>query len=110
LVWVTSSWANQRRRFPAVKRNESSWAGEVDRVFDVTLAELLSDGVHREERWELFGAQRAMHFFDVADETVWGATARILAGFLAHLTGVELSGDRSPADGPLVPGLGDASQ
>jgi 8-oxo-dGTP pyrophosphatase MutT (NUDIX family) len=85
-------------------------AGEVDRVFDVTLAELLSDGVHREERWELFGAQRAMHFFDVADETVWGATARILAGFLAHLTGVELSGDSSPAHGPLVPGLGDASQ
>ena len=26
-----------------------------------------------------------MHFFELADETVWGATARILTGFLAHL-------------------------
>jgi hypothetical protein len=31
-----------------------------------------------------------MHFFELEDETVWGATARILAGFLAHLTGVPL--------------------
>ena len=65
--------------------------GEVDRVFDVALSELLADGVHREERWDMFGVTRGMHFFDVEDETVWGATARILAGFLAHLTGVELA-------------------
>jgi 8-oxo-dGTP pyrophosphatase MutT (NUDIX family) len=64
--------------------------GEVERVFDVALSELLADGVHREERWDMFGATRRMHFFDLEDETVWGATARILAGFLAHLTGVEL--------------------
>ena len=25
-----------------------------------------------------------MHFFELEDETVWGATARILAGFLAR--------------------------
>ena len=31
-----------------------------------------------------------MHFFELADETVWGATARILAGFLAHLMRVVL--------------------
>lgn len=65
-------------------------AGEVDRVFDVALSELLDDGVHHEERWEMFGATRAMHFFELEDETVWGATARILAAFLARLTGVEL--------------------
>jgi 8-oxo-dGTP pyrophosphatase MutT (NUDIX family) len=64
--------------------------GEVERVFDVALSELLDDGVHREERWDMFGANRAMHFFDLEDETVWGATARILAAFLARLTGVEL--------------------
>jgi 8-oxo-dGTP pyrophosphatase MutT (NUDIX family) len=64
--------------------------GEVDRVFDVALSELLDDGVHREERWDMFGAVRAMHFFELEDETVWGATARILAAFLARLTGVEL--------------------
>ena len=63
--------------------------GEVDRVFDVALSELLSDEVHREERWDMFGAPRAMQFFELEGETVWGATARILAAFLARLTGVE---------------------
>jgi 8-oxo-dGTP pyrophosphatase MutT (NUDIX family) len=62
---------------------------EVERVFDVAVSELLTDGVHHEERWgDIYGANRPMHFFDLEDETVWGATARILAGFLAHLTGV----------------------
>ena len=63
---------------------------EVERVFDVALSELLSDEVHHEEVWQLFGSERSMHFFEVADETVWGATARILAGFLAHLMRVPL--------------------
>ncbi len=63
---------------------------EVERVFDVSLSELLSDEVHHEERWNLFGSERSMHFFELADETVWGATARILAGFLAHLMRVPL--------------------
>ena len=63
---------------------------EVERVFDVALSELLSDEVHHQERWDLFGEPRAMHFFELADETVWGATARILAGFLAHLMRVPL--------------------
>ncbi|HXY92651.1 MAG TPA: CoA pyrophosphatase [Acidimicrobiia bacterium] len=62
---------------------------EVERVFDVALSELLSDEVYRAERWgDMFGANRAMHFFELEDETVWGATARILVGFLAHLVGV----------------------
>jgi len=30
-----------------------------------------------------------VHFFELADETVWGATARILYGFLAHLVADE---------------------
>ena len=63
---------------------------EVERVFDVALSELLSDEVHHQERWDLFGEARAMHFFELVDETVWGATARILAGFLAHLVRVPL--------------------
>ncbi|MFI5047808.1 MAG: CoA pyrophosphatase, partial [Acidimicrobiia bacterium] len=62
--------------------------GEVDRVFDVALSELLGPGTHHVERWDRFGAERTMHFFEVDGETVWGATARILAGFLGHLTGV----------------------
>jgi 8-oxo-dGTP pyrophosphatase MutT (NUDIX family) len=58
---------------------------EVARVFDVALSELLADGVYHEERWD--GRARTMLFFELADETIWGATARILAGFLAYLTG-----------------------
>jgi 8-oxo-dGTP pyrophosphatase MutT (NUDIX family) len=63
---------------------------EVDRVFDVALADLLVDGVFHEERWEVAGRRRRVYFFDLADETVWGATAQVLADLLAHLTGVAL--------------------
>jgi 8-oxo-dGTP pyrophosphatase MutT (NUDIX family) len=61
---------------------------EVARVFDVSVAELMEAGVYHEERWELPGmGERPMHFFDVADETVWGATARILHDLLTLVTG-----------------------
>jgi 8-oxo-dGTP pyrophosphatase MutT (NUDIX family) len=68
---------------------------EVDRVFDVALVELLADGVYHEERWSwgLDGTDRAMQFYDLADETIWGATARILTGFLARVVDVQVSGD-----------------
>ncbi len=64
---------------------------EVVRVLEVPISELLA--VYREERWDVppdFGAgagpDRPIHFFELHDETVWGATARILARFLTHLT------------------------
>ena len=65
----------------------------MDRIFDVSLAELLVDGVYREETWPASG-ERLEHpvgFFELADETVWGATARILMGFLAHLVDVPIN-------------------
>lgn len=58
---------------------------EVVKVLDVPLSGLLDDGAYREERWDLGIPDRAVHFFELPDETVWGATARILAGFLEHL-------------------------
>jgi len=68
---------------------------EVDRVFDVALSELLAEGVYREERWSwgLDGTERAMQFYELDDETVWGATARILTGFLAQVLDVDVTGD-----------------
>ena len=76
---------------------------EVDLVFDVAIAELLDDAVFREERWDVppemlvgVGPDRAIHFFELAGETVWGATAKILTGFLEHLT-ANVSG--SPGSG-----------
>ena len=66
---------------------------EVVRAFDVPISELLDDGVFREERWDIppdlrvtAGRDRPIHFYELLDETVWGATARILTGFLDHLT------------------------
>ena len=58
---------------------------EVVRVLDVPISDLLDDGAYREERWDLGIPDRAVYFFELPDETVWGATARILAGFLEHL-------------------------
>jgi 8-oxo-dGTP pyrophosphatase MutT (NUDIX family) len=61
--------------------------GEVARVFDVSIAELLDPDAYHEELWDIPGLRgRPMHFFEVADETVWGATARILFEFLTLLT------------------------
>jgi 8-oxo-dGTP pyrophosphatase MutT (NUDIX family) len=67
---------------------------EVERVFDVSLDELLADGVYHEERWVLGaeGAERVIPFYELADETVWGVTARILTTFLARVVGVEMTG------------------
>ena len=61
---------------------------EVARIFDVSLAELVTDEVYREERWDLPGQDdRPMHFFEVEDETIWGATARILTELLELVVG-----------------------
>lgn len=66
---------------------------EVDAVFDVTVAELLHVDVFREEIWDLQAVTGAtavdehpVHFYELADQTVWGATARILTDLLSALT------------------------
>jgi 8-oxo-dGTP pyrophosphatase MutT (NUDIX family) len=58
---------------------------EVVAVLDVPLSELMADGVYREERWDTWKADLDVHFYELTGETVWGATARILTGFLAHI-------------------------
>jgi 8-oxo-dGTP pyrophosphatase MutT (NUDIX family) len=56
---------------------------EVERAFDVSLAELVSDGVYHTELWELpVIGWREMSFFELIGDTVWGATARMLREFL----------------------------
>jgi len=63
--------------------------GEVAAILHVPLAELVADGVYREERW-IFGdrVDRPMHFFELVGDTVWGATARMLRQLL--LIGLDL--------------------
>jgi 8-oxo-dGTP pyrophosphatase MutT (NUDIX family) len=70
---------------------------EVVSVFDVALSDLLDPDAHREERWDLVVPEgvapqldRAVHFYLLPGETVWGATARILTAFLTHLTAPRL--------------------
>jgi 8-oxo-dGTP pyrophosphatase MutT (NUDIX family) len=58
---------------------------EVVRVLEVPLSELMAEGVYREEKWDTWMADLDVHFYELDDETVWGATARILTSFLAHL-------------------------
>ncbi len=62
---------------------------EVVDAFAVPISELLHPETYREEIWDLFGAPRPMAFFELPGETVWGATARILARLLTVLTGTE---------------------
>jgi 8-oxo-dGTP pyrophosphatase MutT (NUDIX family) len=67
---------------------------EVVRVFDIALSELLDAAAFRQELWDIDGAvldtapgpDRPIDFYEIPGETIWGATARILTGFLAHLT------------------------
>lgn len=77
---------------------------EVDRAFDVSLGQLMSDGVFHEEIWPVGGTERSVYFFEVAGETVWGATAWVLHELLGLLSGRKLP----PATGP-VPGPAGAS-
>ena len=53
-------------------------------MFEVPLSELMADGVYREERWDMSKQDLDVHFYELTDETVWGATARILTTFLTR--------------------------
>ena len=41
--------------------------------------------IFHEERWDGFQRDMAVFFFELIDETVWGATARILTDLLTRL-------------------------
>jgi 8-oxo-dGTP pyrophosphatase MutT (NUDIX family) len=62
---------------------------EVEHVFDVALAELADPEIFREEWWTVAGRVPALGgvpfpvwFFELPDDTVWGATARMLVDLL----------------------------
>ncbi len=69
---------------------------EVERVFDVALADLLDDGVFHEERWVIPGhlvpwsddGSFPVWFYESAGELIWGATARMLTELLCLVLGV----------------------
>ncbi len=62
--------------------------GEVERVFDIALTDLMVAGVYREEIWEFPGfGEGPVGFFEVEGDTIWGATARIIRNFLEVIIG-----------------------
>ncbi len=55
---------------------------EVDRIFDVSLAELIHADCYREEIWTFADGTFPVWFFEVEDDTIWGATGRMLRRLL----------------------------
>jgi 8-oxo-dGTP pyrophosphatase MutT (NUDIX family) len=66
---------------------------EVEAVLRVPLSELLDPATFREERWDIFGTERPMWFFELEGDTVWGATAAMLRQLLGFVTGTVSRGD-----------------
>jgi len=70
---------------------------EVARIFDVALEDLLAPGVFHEERWirgdrpltNSTDGSFPIFFFDLAGETIWGATARMLYQLLHLALGLD---------------------
>lgn len=71
--------------------------GEVDRVFTVSLADLLREGAFLEEQWRRDVPRPGVdddgyfpiYLFAVPGDLVWGATARVLTELLCVVTQVE---------------------
>ncbi len=79
---------------PALDANPA----EVDRILVVPLAELVAPGRYWQERWdETDEGGRTMHFFDLGEDVIWGATAQLLHSFLVHVL------RRAEAPGPGDP-------
>ncbi len=62
-------------------------AAEVERVFWLPLGELTSPHTYRSERWANRPLDHVLHFFELDDETIWGATARMLVDLLERAAG-----------------------
>lgn len=58
---------------------------EADKVMWVPLSELTSEGTYHGELWGSPPTDRLLHFFELTDETVWGATGRMLVDLLVRL-------------------------
>jgi 8-oxo-dGTP pyrophosphatase MutT (NUDIX family) len=56
---------------------------EVDRVMWVPISTLIDADRYRSERWGRPPTDRLIHFFELDDETVWGATAHLLVALLS---------------------------
>ena len=60
---------------------------EVESIRHVPIGELLRPDVWREEMWPMVGTERAITFFELVGDTVWGATGAMLRQLLSLITG-----------------------
>lgn len=95
-TWVSRSWivpvvGRLTEPVPVSARTE-----EVDRVLWTPLHDLTQPGTFREEWWGMPDGERPLYFFELDDETVWGATARMLHEVLRVAHGV--AGHEPPTD------------
>ena len=72
---------------------------EVDRVLWVPLAEFTRPDTYRSERWGTPPTDRLLHFFELDDETVWGATASVIVQLLTALDSARRGGSSRRARG-----------
>lgn len=72
---------------PERPRNLRANPAEVDAILHVRLRDLLEPAAYHEERWPLFGAEHPIVFFDLPEDTLWGATAAMLRQLLGLVTG-----------------------
>lgn len=77
IVPVVGRVARQVRLAPA--------SPEVERVMWVPLGEFVRADTYRAERWTVPWGERVLYFFELDDETVWGATAHILRDLFSRL-------------------------
>lgn len=70
---------------PELRANEE----EVEHILHVPVAELLLPEVFREEIWTRGGLTRAITFFELHGDTVWGATGAMLRQLLGIITGTD---------------------
>jgi len=71
--------------FVGVVRRPVAWqpdGHEIERVIEVPFELLAAEGSCRVEHWERDGVTRPVYFFEYKEDTIWGATARILVQFL----------------------------
>jgi 8-oxo-dGTP pyrophosphatase MutT (NUDIX family) len=55
---------------------------EVSRIMVVPIAELMRPDTYRNEWWPTARGDLNIHFFELDNETIWGATARIIRQFI----------------------------
>ena len=95
-TWVSKSWIVPivgRVATPIVLAGRTA---EVDRVLWVPLHDFTRPGTFREEWWPTPMGERPIFFFELDDETVWGATARMLHQLLRVVHGVDWDDAQEP--------------